>query len=58
MRLENGIKGVLRGLPEGAPPHFRGLAVYASWTMDAAEWEAWGEMWTGRETQGVTDPPD
>ncbi|MCB9746446.1 MAG: hypothetical protein H6740_27965 [Alphaproteobacteria bacterium] len=56
--LETGIQGVLRAFPEGAPAHFRGLAIYASWTMDAAEWGAWSRLWTGRETAGVTDPAD
>jgi len=56
--LEQAIKGVLRAFPDGAPSHFRGLAIYASWTMDAEEWQVWSELWTGGPATGVTDPAD
>ena len=47
--LEAGLRGVLRGLGRGpVPAHFRGVAIYASWTTDAEEWAHYDRLWRGR----------
>ncbi len=44
-----GVRQGLAGLPGGAPRHLRGVAIYASWTTDEAEWAAYDRLWRGRE---------
>ena len=47
--LENALLGVvsgLRGKPEGGT--FEGIAIYAEWTTDAEEWDAYERIWRGR----------
>jgi hypothetical protein len=46
---ENAIPGIvagLRGLGTGGT--FEGVALYAEWTTDAAEWSAYERLWRGR----------
>ncbi len=46
---ENALLGVvagLRGVGEGGT--FEGVALYAEWTTDDAEWAAYGRLWRGR----------
>jgi hypothetical protein len=47
--LENALLGVvsgLRGKPEGGT--FEGIAIYAEWTTDSEEWDAYEKIWRGR----------
>jgi hypothetical protein len=46
--LENALIGVARGLQHGFPSHFRGVAVYAEWTIDDQEWEIYHRLWRGQ----------
>ncbi len=47
--LEVAIRGLREGLGEGElPSGFRGVALYASWTLDAAEWATYDQQWRGR----------
>jgi hypothetical protein len=41
-----GIVAGLRGLGGGGT--FEGVALYAEWTTDAAEWEVYERLWRGR----------
>jgi hypothetical protein len=46
--LENALLGVVRGLrgkPEGGT--FEGIAIYAEWTTDSEEWDAYEKIWRG-----------
>ena len=45
------LRGIARGLEETRPPAreiFDGVAVYAEWTTDAAEWDAYRTEWLGQ----------
>jgi hypothetical protein len=47
--LSNGLFGVIAGLRGlGAGGTFEGVALYAEWTTDAAEWAAYERIWRGR----------
>ncbi|MDP2307437.1 MAG: hypothetical protein Q8P18_15530 [Pseudomonadota bacterium] len=46
------IEGVRRGI-EPTPKNFRGLAIYAAWTTDRAEWEVFDRSWRGVEPAEV-----
>jgi hypothetical protein len=49
--LSNGLFGVIAGLRGlGAGGTFEGVALYAEWTTDAAEWAAYERIWRGRGT--------
>jgi hypothetical protein len=51
---ENALLGVvagLRGLGTGGT--FEGIALYAEWTTDDAEWETYERLWRGRATPGA-----
>ena len=37
--LETALAGVHRGLADGAPEHFAGVAIYSEWEMEAGEWD-------------------
>ena len=56
--IAHGIQGVLQGLDrrDDIPEHFRGIAVYSSWTTDADEWATYQRLWRGREAEGVVLP--
>ena len=56
--LENGLQGAIEGLRslESVPRRFRGVALYASWTTDAAEWETYDRTWREREPAGGVAP--
>ncbi len=56
--LEHGIRGVLAGLlrRDEVPDHFRGIAIYASWTTDADEWALYDRLWRSREPTGGVLP--
>lgn len=47
--LNNGLKTIER------PEHFRGVAIYASFTTDAHKWAVYDRLWRGIEA--VTSPP-
>ncbi len=49
----NGIAAGLRGI--AAPANFRGVAIYASLTMDAGKWAVYDRLWRGIEP--VALPP-
>lgn len=47
--LEQAVPGVVAGLRGvGGGGTFEGLALYAEWTTDAREWEAYERLWRGR----------
>lgn len=51
------IDGALRGLADApVPESFRGVAVYASWTTDAEEWDIYQQAWRSRAPLGITVP--
>ncbi|MFH1468954.1 MAG: hypothetical protein ABIO70_31500 [Pseudomonadota bacterium] len=58
--LAHGIAGLRAGLPGETPAGFTGAAIYASWTVDQAEWDTWDRDWRGQEPAGlaVPDPAD
>jgi hypothetical protein len=46
---ENALAGVVAGLRGlGAGGTFEGVALYAEWTTDAAEWSAYERHWRNR----------
>lgn len=49
-----GLAGVLLGLQTPPPPHFRGIALYASWTTDAEEWTVYDRNWRHRGDVNTT----
>jgi hypothetical protein len=58
--LEIAIGGVIDGFTAGQRPEsFRGLALYAGWTIDAREWAAYDSIWRGRAptTNAVLELP-
>jgi hypothetical protein len=47
--LSNGLFGVIAGLRGlGAGGTFEGVALYAGWTTDEAEWASYERLWRGR----------
>jgi hypothetical protein len=54
--IEHSLEGIIAGL-RGVqrPEHFRGVAVYASFTTDARKWAVYDRVWRGVEP--VTSPP-
>jgi hypothetical protein len=56
--IEHGIRGVNQGLErlDEVPHHFRGIAVYSSWTTDADEWDTYQKLWRGTEPGGMVLP--
>jgi len=55
--LEHGIRGVERGLADQPDPgNFTGIAIYASWTTDRAEWAAYDRLWRGVSPTGALVP--
>lgn len=47
--IENGILGVIAGLRGlGGGGTFEGIALYADWTTDAAEWAVYERLWRGQ----------
>lgn len=60
--LEAGLLGVRRALEAragGPPAHLLGVAIYASWTTDEAEWATYDRLWRGRApvAAGLVDRP-
>jgi len=52
--MATGLAGVLRGLDgRTVPDHFRGVAVYASWTTDPEEWATYDQTWRGQPPTGA-----
>jgi hypothetical protein len=46
--LENALLGVIAGLRGRGPGGtFEGVALYAGWTTDAAEWDTYERLWRG-----------
>ena len=43
----DGVNAALSTIP--APAGFRGVAIYASWTTDDAEWATYDQRWRGRD---------
>ncbi len=55
--IDEALRGVVDALEDGAPPNFRGVAIYASWTTDAEEWAMYDALWRpGSESPAVTMP--
>lgn len=52
------LRGVRDGLGRKAPEHFRGVAVYASWTTDETEWAYYDELWRGQPEADHAPLPD
>ena len=51
---ENALLGVVAGLRgKGGGGTFEGVALYAEWTTDAAEWQAYERIWRGRTTRAA-----
>jgi hypothetical protein len=54
--IEHSLAGIVAGLRTApAPEHFRGVAIYASFTTDARKWAVYDRLWRGKEP--VTSPP-
>jgi hypothetical protein len=54
--IEHSLAGIIAGLRAGqVPEHFRGVAIYASFTTDARKWAVYDRIWRGKEP--VTLPP-
>lgn len=45
--MRSGLRGIRNGLASGATPNPFGVAVYANWTTDAAEWRRYRHDWLG-----------
>lgn len=57
--IEHSLHGILAGLAGArVPEHFRGVAIYASFTTDARKWGVYDRVWRGVEpvTSPVADP--
>jgi hypothetical protein len=56
--IEHSLEGIIAGL-RGVqrPEHFRGVAVYASFTTDARKWAVYDRVWRGLEPV-TSAPPD
>jgi hypothetical protein len=54
--IEHSLTGIVAGLSVAqVPEHFRGVAIYASFTTDARKWAVYDRLWRGKEP--VTSPP-
>jgi hypothetical protein len=54
---ENAILGVVAGLRgRGGGGTFEGLALYAEWTTDEAEWAVYERLWRGRPASAGPEP--
>jgi hypothetical protein len=54
--IEHSLAGILAGLGSlRVPEHFRGVAIYASFTTDQRKWAVYERQWRGREP--VKSPP-
>lgn len=52
---EHALRGILHALAsDDAPRPLEGVAIYASWTTDAAEWATYERLWRGRAPSGAT----
>lgn len=52
--VQHALRGILFGLSrEELPRPLTGVAIYASWTTDAAEWGTYERMWRGRAPSGA-----
>ncbi len=45
--MRSGLRGIRNGLASDSAPHPHGVAVYANWTTDAAEWRRYRRDWLG-----------
>lgn len=55
--VEHSLHGILTGLQSvRVPEHFRGVAIYASFTTDAAKWAVYDKLWRGREPVTLPAP--
>jgi hypothetical protein len=56
--IEPSLEGIIAGL-RGAqtPDHFRGVAIYASFTTDESKWPVYHRLWRGQEPAALP-PPD
>ncbi len=54
--VDESIRGIQAGLGPEAPPNFRGLALYASWTTSEDEWADVDRLWHQREPVGGVSP--
>jgi hypothetical protein len=55
---ENALLGIVAGLRGvGAGGTFEGVALYAEWTTDEAEWASYERIWRGRRTPPAPVPP-
>jgi hypothetical protein len=54
--IEHSLNGVVAGLRTvAAPEHFRGVAIYASFTTDERKWAIYDRLW--RDVEPITLPP-
>jgi len=54
--IAHSLQGIVAGLRTvEVPEHFRGVAIYASFTTNASKWALYDQLWRHRET--VTSPP-
>jgi len=57
--IENSLAGIISALrAAGRPEHFRGVAIYASFTTDEAKWSIYDRLWRDAEPVTLTPPPD
>jgi hypothetical protein len=56
--IEHSLEGIVRGLQSGQrSEHFRGIAIYASFTTDERKWAVYHRAWRGAEPVQLP-PPD
>ncbi len=54
--IEHSLNGIVSGLRAAKPAeHFRGVAIYASFTTDERKWAVYDRVWRG--TEPVASPP-
>jgi hypothetical protein len=54
--IEHSLNGLISGLRStGRPEHFRGVAIYASFTTDSGKWAIYDRLW--RRIEPITSPP-
>ena len=57
--LENALRGVVNGLRgKGEGGTFEGVALYAEWTTEDAEWAAYEDIWRGHAAAAATASGD
>jgi hypothetical protein len=56
--IDEALRGVTDALEDGVPDNFRGVAIYASWTTDAAEWASYDRLWRGLDQPKAVTMPD